>query len=124
MPKKILLVDDEEDIIETLTKRLRSRGYDVSAAANGREALESIRRDRPDLIILDMMMPVMDGRQLSQVLRQNSSTGSIPIIYLTALQKKEDEVSCGNSIAGQIIFAKPFDAYFLLSQVENLLTRP
>ena len=121
MTKKILVVDDEEDILVILQSRLLYRGYEVLTATTGVRALEIIQLVRPDLIILDIMMPRMDGIQLSETLRQKDSTKMIPIIFLTALQKKEDEKTNGPFVSGRIIFAKPFDTQKLLHQVELLL---
>ena len=121
MTKKILVVDDEEDIVATLRSRLLSRGYEVLTATNGSKALELVHHHHPDLIILDIMMPQMDGTQLSFALRLDDTTKKIPIIFLTALQKKEDEKTNGPFVSDQIVFAKPFDARQLLGQVDVLL---
>ena len=121
MNKRILVVDDEADILVTLQKRLEVKGYNVSTATSGHEALGLIRQARPDLIILDVMMPGMDGTDLAQSLRLDPLTEMIPIIFLTALQTKKDEAAGGPIISGEVVLAKPFEAKKLLSQVESLL---
>ena len=120
MAKKILVVDNEEDLVETLKKRLQTNGYEVLTATNGNEALNQVRQNRPDLIVLDVMMPGMDGVQLAQTLRLEASTKTIPIIFLTALQSKEEEQTVGDRVSGQIILAKPFEAKKLLQQIETI----
>ena len=114
MAKKILVVDDEVDILLALQKRLESHGYEVLTATSSHEALEIVRQIKPDLIILDMMMPVMDGMQFSKILRSEAATQSIPIIFLTALESKDQE-------GGEIIFSKPFDSQKLLERIEALI---
>ena len=123
MTNRILLVDDEPDIVVTLKKRLECNGYEVLTADRGNEAIDIARRMRPDLIILDIMMPGMDGTQVSQALRQERMTKQIPIIFLTALQTKEGERMSGNFIANEIIFAKPYDPKQLLHQIESVLDK-
>ncbi len=120
MPKKILVVDDEKDLVEVLLKRLRAHGYEAVSAADGEEALRIIKKERLDLIILDIMMPVMDGTELAEILRDDPKTKNIPLIFVTALGVKQEDD--GYSLAGaHAVFAKPFDSKELLGKIDELL---
>jgi two-component system alkaline phosphatase synthesis response regulator PhoP len=83
--KKILLVDDDPDFVEAVKVIVESGGYEVRVASDGKEGLEAVAADRPDLIILDVMMPVMDGHQACAALKGDKKTADIPIILLTAV---------------------------------------
>jgi two-component system, OmpR family, alkaline phosphatase synthesis response regulator PhoP len=83
--KKVLLVDDDPDFVEAVKVIVQSGGYDVKVACDGKEGLESVAADRPDIIILDVMMPVMDGHAACAALKGNKETADIPIILLTAV---------------------------------------
>jgi two-component system alkaline phosphatase synthesis response regulator PhoP len=83
--KKILLVDDDPDFVEAVKVIVESGGYEVRVASDGKEGLEAVAADRPDLIILDVMMPVMDGHQACASLKGDKKTADIPIILLTAV---------------------------------------
>lgn len=120
--KKILIVDDEPDVLLVLGKRLTSAGYDVVKAASGQAGLIKAKAERPDLIILDMMMPEMSGDEVAQELTIDRETQSIPILFLTALFTKRDEAAKGHSAGGQTFFAKPYDPDELLAEVKRRLT--
>lgn len=83
--KKILLVDDDPDFVEAVKVIVESGGYEVRVASDGKEGLEAVAEDRPDLIILDVMMPVMDGHRACAALKGDKKTADIPIILLTAV---------------------------------------
>jgi len=117
---KILIVDDEVDVLQLLEVRLASAGYDVLKADNGEDAVNIAKEKNPDLIILDIMLPHMDGTIVSQILKENENTKNIPIIFLTALQDKEKEET-GHKIGGNIIFGKPFDSKELLSAIRKII---
>jgi DNA-binding response OmpR family regulator len=119
--KKILIVDDEPDVLLVLGKRLTSSGYDVVKAANGQDGLSKAKAERPDLIILDMMMPGMSGEEVAQELTLDRETRSIPILFLTALFTKRDEAVQGHAAGGQTFFAKPYDPKELLAEVKRRL---
>ena len=121
MLKKILIVDDEVDVVEALEARLKANRYSVTMAESGREALIQAREVGPDLIILDIMMPDMDGNEVARVLRDDKSTKDIPIIFLTALQTKEDEKRQGPEIGENVVFAKPFEFDKLLKKIKELI---
>ena len=83
--KKVLLVDDDPDFVEAVKVIVQSGGYDVRVACDGQEGIEAVAAERPDIIILDVMMPVMDGHKACAVLKGNKETADIPIILLTAV---------------------------------------
>ncbi len=107
MVKKILVVDDEIDILKILDKRLSQANYVVLKADNGKDAVEIAKKEKPNLILLDIMMPGMDGAETSRVLRDDPGTKNIPIVFLTCLMKKEEERQ-GNVIGGSYFVAKPY----------------
>ncbi len=83
--KKVLLVDDDPDFVEAVKVIVQSGGYDVRVACDGKEGLEAVAAERPDIIVLDVMMPVMDGHKTCAALKGNKETADIPIILLTAV---------------------------------------
>ncbi len=120
---KILLVDDEPDIIETVAKRLESQGYEVLIARDGEEALAKARREKPDLIILDLMLPKMDGYKVCSFLKNDSRSAKIPILILTArIQENEEKLAyeCG----ANAYVTKPFESAELLAKIKNMLPIP
>ena len=119
---KILISDDEDDIRMVLKKRLESAGYDVITASNGAEAVETAVKEKPDLIIMDVMMPVMDGFEATRILRSKLETAVIPIVMLTAKQTKEDELE-GLDAGADDYITKPFDKDKLLARIRMLLRR-
>lgn len=120
--KKILIVDDEEDLLRTLEARLSTKGYHIWKAANGRDAILLAKTKHPDLIILDVVMPGMDGGQVANILKDDPETKDIPIIFLTALvTKKEEEKKSGEPIGGRYFIAKPYNPEDLLKEVEKRL---
>src|SRR3989338_2806471 len=120
MKKKILVVDDEPEIIEGLTESLSLLGYDVIGARDGKEALRKVQLEKPDLIILDVVMPGMHGADVCAALKANPKTKEIPIIFVTGLRPKEDELR-GIEVGGYPIFAKPFDFDELLATIRELI---
>ena len=121
MPDKILAVDDELDILELVEMSLTSDGYDVVTACDGPEALIKAKADPPDLILLDLMMPGMDGFEVIERLRQDSATSDIPVIMLTAKAQADDRVQ-GLSAGADDYITKPFDLRELTLRVEAALT--
>jgi len=117
---RVLIVDDEEDIRIVLSRVLKRRGFIVSEAENGKEALEKVESVGPDIIILDVIMPFVDGIKVCQILRDNPATQYIPIIFLSA-QRSADKVS-GN-LPGAAIehIDKPFDIEYLLKRINTLV---
>ncbi len=119
--KKILIVDDERDVLSVLEKGLAGKGYLIITADNGEDAVMLAKSERPDLIILDLLMPGMDGTEVATKLKEHQQTKDIPVIFLTALLSKIEEEKYGQMIDGNIIFAKPFDSEELLTQIKKLL---
>ena len=118
MTKKILIVDDEPEIVELIGNRLRANQFDVTTASDGLQGLQRAKDDKPDLIILDVGMPKMDGYTFVQEFKKIDELRSIPIIILTAkthvqnLFKAEGISDC---------FIKPFDTVLLLSRINEIL---
>lgn len=119
--KKILIVDDEEDVLLMLEKRLTVEGYRVITATNGTDALMSAKSKHPDLIILDVLMPGIQGGEVAGRLKVDPETHDIPVIFLTALLSKTEEDEYGPMIRGNITFAKPFEPQELSAQIKKLL---
>jgi diguanylate cyclase (GGDEF)-like protein len=122
MPETILVVDDDPDIARFVEVNLRSAGYDVAVAADGEEALEKAGAVRPDLVLLDVMMPRIDGFEVAQRLRKNPQTANTSIIMLTAKALSADKVTGLQSGADDYII-KPFDPIELLARVKGTLRR-
>jgi diguanylate cyclase (GGDEF)-like protein len=122
MPETILVVDDDPDIARFVEVNLRSAGYEVSVAGDGEEALERATEIRPDLVLLDVMMPRLDGFEVAQRLRKNPQTANTSIIMLTAKALSSDKVTGLQSGADDYII-KPFDPIELLARVKGTLRR-
>jgi diguanylate cyclase (GGDEF)-like protein len=122
MPETILVVDDDPDIARFVEVNLRSAGYDVAVAGDGQEALDKAGELRPDLVLLDVMMPRIDGFEVAQRLRKNPTTANTSIIMLTAKALSADKVTGLQSGADDYII-KPFDPIELLARVKGTLRR-
>lgn len=120
MPKKILAVDDEKHIVRLVEINLQKAGYEVVTAGNGREALEAVATARPDLIVMDVMMPEMDGFAALQKLKENPATSSIPVIMLTA-KAQDADVFKGWQSGADLYLTKPFNPAELLTFVQRIL---
>ena len=118
--KKILVVDDEQDLRNLLTERLMAAGYNVSTAINGKEGLEKATAEKPDLIILDVMLPDTDGFKLCGLIKSNKEMKNIPIIMLTCLGQIED-IKAAIEKGASAYIAKPFDPKVLLSRIRALI---
>ncbi len=119
MAEKILIVEDEAVLLETLRYNLARQGYDVATAADGRLALEVARREDPDLILLDVMLPGLDGLEVCRILRQEMS---VPILMLTARTEEVDRV-VGLEVGADDYISKPFSMRELLARVKAALRR-
>jgi len=122
MPETILVVDDDPDIARFVEVNLRSAGYDVSVASDGEEALAKAGVLRPDLVLLDVMMPRIDGFEVAQRLRRNPQTANTSIIMLTAKALSTDKV-LGLTAGADDYIIKPFDPIELLARVKGTLRR-
>ncbi|MGE5655165.1 MAG: response regulator transcription factor [Actinomycetota bacterium] len=118
--KRLMLVDDDPNLILLVKDYLEFRGYDVITAENGREALEKLELDIPDLIICDVMMPEMDGYTLVKHIREDPRTSWIPVLFLSAKGQSQDRVK-GLSTGADVYIVKPFEPEELVAQVESSL---
>lgn len=121
MGKKIVAVDDDPVIIEMIHSGLARKGYEVRIAKDGREAMTLVDEERPDLIILDIMMPQMDGTEVARALKENETTRHIPIIFLTVLWENEDPTMDKSEFGANVVLGKPFRLEELLEKMEALL---
>jgi len=120
---KILVVDDEEDIVQVVSITLEARGHEVQTAYNGKECIAKVKKDEPDLIVLDVMMPKMNGMQVVDALRNSTNYNHIPIIMLTAatqFARKPDEY-WREKVGVEDYISKPFEPVDLLKRVDNVL---
>ena len=122
MARKILVVDDEAILVETIAYNLEQAGYSVVTAADGGSALDAARSEIPDLIILDVMLPGMDGLEVCRQLRKESGTATTPIVMLTAKSDEIDKV-LGLEVGADDYVTKPFGRRELLARVRALLRR-
>jgi DNA-binding response OmpR family regulator len=120
--RKILVVDDEAVLVETIAYNLEQAGYAVVTAADGTSALEAAQREKPDLIILDLMLPEMDGLEVCRQLRREGNTATTPIMMLTAKGEEIDKV-VGLEVGADDYVTKPFGRRELLARVRALLRR-
>jgi len=118
----LLLVDDEEDILELLRYNLSREGYKTVCAASGEEALKKAEAVKPDLILLDLMLPGKDGLEITRILKGNPATSRIPIIMLTAKGEEADVVS-GLELGADDYITKPFSPRVLLARIKAMLRR-
>lgn len=118
--KKILLVEDEQAQVLTIKDRLEFEGYEVIIAADGQEGLEKARREKPDLIMLDLMLPKIDGYKVCRMLKFDEKYKHIPIIMLTARAQEEDK-KLGFEVCANAYITKPFEADVLLAKIKELL---
>ncbi len=126
MSKYVLIVDDDPDMVETVGMMLESKGYEVGKAYDGVEGEESIRKRRPDLVVLDVMMPRKNGYVLCSELKKNKETKEIPIILLTAVGEAVPSTTYthadGKATAAEDYIAKPVDANVLVESIERLVS--
>jgi len=119
---QILVVDDEEDLLELVAYNLTKEGYQVACVASGEEALQAARKQPPDLIVLDLMLPAVDGLEVCRRLKANSKTRDIPIMMLTA-KSEEGDMIAGLDCGADDYIAKPFSPRVLNARVKALLRR-
>lgn len=119
---KVLIIDDEPDIVETLTFMLEARNYDVVSAFDGLEGLAMVKAEQPDITLLDIMMPGMDGYDVCQKLKKDKNTKNMPIIMLTAKGENEAVIKAHKSGADDYI-VKPFNLPTLVGKLNKLLAK-
>lgn len=122
MKPTILIVDDEPDVIEIIRFNLNGAGFEVAASENGKDALQKARRLKPDLIVLDLMLPEMDGLEVCKCLRRDPTTENIPVLMLTARAGEIDRV-LGLEIGADDYVVKPFSPRELVLRIKKLLQR-
>jgi len=122
--KSILIVDDEKDVVDSLSGFLKRTGYDVYGALTGGEGLKIAREKLPSLIILDLMLPDIDGSDVAVQLLNNLTTKEIPIIFLTAIVTKDEQEISGEFVANRCIVAKPCSSEEILSLIKNYIGLP
>ncbi len=120
--ERILVVDDEEDLLELIKYNLSKEGYRVTGVGTGEAGLTEARRNPPDLIVLDLLLPTIDGLEICRLLKSDASTRQIPIIMLTAKSEEADVVT-GLEMGADDYVAKPFSPRVLLARVKAILRR-
>jgi two-component system, OmpR family, phosphate regulon response regulator PhoB len=120
---RVLVVDDEEDIVELIAFNLRHAGFEVVTAATGLQALARAEEDLPDIILLDAMLPELDGFAVCEILRRTPATAHTPVIFVTSWGSEEARVM-GLEFGGDDYVIKPFSPKELVLRVKNILARP
>lgn len=120
MNKKILVIDDDEGLVRLLTARLEAAGYSVISAADGKKGLDIAKKKHPDLILLDLIMPNIDGYQFCLLSKSDEGLKKIPIIMLTSMGQKMD-VATGKALGADEYVLKPFDAVKLIETIKKWL---
>lgn len=118
--KKILVVDDEEQNVKLLSSLLRAEGYETETASNGREAVQKVKVVSPDLVLLDIMMPDMDGYEACSLIKNDPESANIPVVIVTALSDRESKLR-GLEVSANEFLTKPIDRIELILRVKNLL---
>jgi two-component system phosphate regulon response regulator PhoB len=119
---KILAIDDEEDILELLRFNLTKEGYQVCCASTGEEALSLARTERPDLVLLDLMLPGIDGLEVARRLKEDALTRNMPIVMLTA-RGEESDIVTGLELGAEDYITKPFSRKVLVARLRAVLRR-
>lgn len=120
--ERILIVDDEEDILELIRYNLKKEGYDVISAENGEKCLAMVATHSPDLIVLDLMMPGLDGLDVCRMVKNSPATEAIPIIMLTA-KSSESDIVVGLELGADDYVLKPFSPRILIARIKSVLRR-
>jgi DNA-binding response OmpR family regulator len=119
--KRILLVDDEKDLVYAVTLQLEANNFEVLLAYDGQEALDKVHREKPDLIILDLMLPKIDGFKVCRMLKFDEKYKHIPIILFSARAQESDK-EIGKEVRADSYITKPFDSEELLGKIKELLS--
>jgi DNA-binding response OmpR family regulator len=120
-PKKVLIIDDELDLVETIRFPLELEGFQVLAAYNGEEGLSQARSENPDLILLDLMLPKLDGYKVCRLLKFDERYKHIPIFMLTAKTQEKDKI-LGKETGADEYLTKPFDIDELIAKIKSNLS--
>jgi DNA-binding response OmpR family regulator len=119
---KILIVDDEPDLVETIRFSLELEGHNVLVATNGEEGLNLARQEKPDLILLDLMLPKLDGYKVCRLLKFDERYKHIPILMLTAKTQEKDKI-LGKETGANEYITKPFDMDELMAKIKSYLSK-
>jgi len=119
--KNILIADDEKDVLSVLEKGLAAEGYSVITASSGNDAIALAKSKHPDLIILDVLMPGMDGGEVAGKLKEEPETRDIPVIFLTGMFPERKESEDFRMVADYVLFDKPYEILKLINVIENVL---
>ncbi len=120
--KKILIVEDEESLLKLESILLTSKGYEVRGVANGLAALDALAEETPDLVLLDVMLPEIDGFEVCHRIKTNPATQHIPVIMLTAKKSRED-MSRGEQVGADWYITKPFKSAMVIEAIQRFLSR-
>ena len=118
--KRILVVEDEAELVKAMQVRLGASGYDVLVAYDGREGLDVASKEKPDLIVLDLLLPKMDGYKVCGLLKKDARYAKIPIVILTAKAQEEDR-KLSEELGAEAYITKPFDYQMILSKIKELI---
>jgi DNA-binding response OmpR family regulator len=121
--RKVLIVDDESTMVSILQRHVSNAGYEYVTASDGREALEKIDQEQPDLVLLDLMMPGMNGFETCRHIRENVKTSTLPVLIITALRSESDSDAAAASGANEFI-VKPIDGSHLAQRLRHHLGSP
>jgi len=120
--KKILVVEDEESLLKLESILLTSKGYEVIGVPNGKAALEAIDEQQPDLVLLDIMLPEIDGFEVCRRIKSNQQTKDIPVIMLTAKTSRED-MTRGEKVGADWYITKPFKSAMVIETIQRFLAK-
>jgi DNA-binding response OmpR family regulator len=118
--KRILIVDDEEDIVKLVKTYLEYHRYEVITASDGQEGLEKVKTGKPDLIVLDLMLPKINGYKVCGLLKKDTRYAKIPVVMFTAKAQEED-VKLGQEVGADAYITKPYEPEILLAKIKELL---
>jgi DNA-binding response OmpR family regulator len=119
---RILVVEDEESLLKLESILLSSKGYSVTGVMDGKSALEEVRANKPDLVILDIMLPEIDGFEVCRQIKEDPDTSHIPVLMLTA-KKNSQDMERGRQVGCDVYMTKPFKSARVLDMVQELLNR-
>lgn len=118
--QRILIVEDETGLVEMMKMRLEAADFEVISAYDGQEGLDVAKKEKPDLVILDLMLPKMDGYKVCGLLKKDARYARIPVIIFTAKAQEED-IKLGQEVNADVYITKPFDSNLLLQKIKELL---
>ena len=121
MAKKVLIVEDELDVLKMTKFRVEKAGYKTVIATDGQEALDQVKSEQPDLILLDYKLPIMNGIEVYKKLQENADHRTIPVLFLTASQGNEELVENMQEVGAKHIMIKPYDPKELLEKIGELI---